>query len=98
MEKKPVYFYFDPISPYAWLAWHRCQPLIGENRLIPRPVLFAGLLGAHGTKGPAEIPAKRHYTFLDVQRWACVYGLTLRGPPAHPFNPLAPLRLSLIHI
>lgn len=89
-----VRFYFDFISPYAWLAWARIGPLAArhDRPLIPVPVLFAGLLDAHGQLGPAEIPAKRRYVFRDVWRKARRLGLDVSPPPAHPFNPLAALR------
>jgi 2-hydroxychromene-2-carboxylate isomerase len=44
--------------------------------------------------GPAEIPAKRRYTIQDTQRWAVHLGLKFKSPPAHPFNPLKPLRVT----
>jgi 2-hydroxychromene-2-carboxylate isomerase len=44
--------------------------------------------------GPAEIPAKRRYTIQDTQRWAVHLGLKFKSPPAHPFNPLKPLRVA----
>lgn len=91
-----VTFYFDPISPYAWLASKalgRIEEIGGE--LLFQPVLFAGLLNAHGTKGPAEIEAKRQYIFRDVLREATRAGLPFRGPPGHPFNPLQALRMCL---
>jgi 2-hydroxychromene-2-carboxylate isomerase len=59
------------------------------------PVLFAGMLQAHGNKGPAEIEAKRAYTFRDVMRQAARQGLRFVGPPGHPFNPLTALRMCL---
>lgn len=91
-----VTFYFDPISPYAWLASKalgRIEDIGGE--LLFQPVLFAGLLNAHGQKGPAEIAAKRNYMFRDVLREATRAGLPFRGPPGHPFNPLQALRMCL---
>lgn len=57
------------------------------------PVLLAGLLNVHGQKGPAEIPAKRDYVFIDLLRWCHKRGEKIKGPPAHPFNPLSALRL-----
>lgn len=93
---KQIDFYFDFVSPYAWLAAHQ----IGEVRDYTSvkfrvvPVLFAGLLDHHSNLGPAEIPAKRRYIFQDAQRWAVYLGLELRSPPAHPFNPLKPLRAT----
>ncbi|HSD60186.1 MAG TPA: DsbA family protein, partial [Burkholderiales bacterium] len=60
-----------------------------------RPVLFAGLLDAWGHKGPAEIPAKRRFTYRQVVWVAKRDGIPLRFPRAHPFNPLRPMRLAL---
>jgi len=92
----PVVFYFDPISPYAWLAGLQIPRLDAAGlHLDFRPVLFAGLLAAHGTKGPAEVPAKRTYTFRDVMRQASAFGIRMTGPPAHPFNPLRALRMCV---
>ncbi len=91
-----VDFFFDPISPYSWLAWTQFPGLKSRTGTSINfvPVLFAGLLNAHGQKGPAEIPSKRIYTFKDAMRWAVKYGKALEGPPAHPFNPLKSLRFS----
>jgi len=49
----PVRFYFDFISPYAYLAWAAVRPLARQagRRLEPVPVLFAGLLNHHGQVG-----------------------------------------------
>jgi 2-hydroxychromene-2-carboxylate isomerase len=58
-------------------------------------VLFAGLLDAWGHKGPAEIPAKRRFTYRQVVWIARRDGIPLCFPPAHPFNPLRALRLAL---
>ncbi len=87
-------FFFDPISPYAWLAARSMDALEDAGvqvRFVP--VLFAGLLKAHGKLGPAEVPAKRLYLFRDVMREAARRGLPFAGPPGHPFNPLAALRM-----
>ncbi|MGM9512997.1 2-hydroxychromene-2-carboxylate isomerase [Roseateles sp. DB2] len=88
-------FYFDPISPYAALAFARLpEALEGLNVVVDYvPVLFAGLLKAHGHKGPAEIPAKRSWTYRQVLWEAHRLGLPLQLPLHHPFNPLALLRL-----
>lgn len=89
-------YYFDFISPYAYLGWPQVRAL-AERRgveLRPVPVLFAALLDAHGHKGPAEIEPKRIYTFKHVLRLAHDLGVPLRPPPAHPFNPLLALRVA----
>jgi 2-hydroxychromene-2-carboxylate isomerase len=91
-----VIFYFDPISPYAWLAGLQLRRLDQARIDVEaRPVLFAGLLAKHGNLGPAEIPAKRTYIFRDVMREAVALGVSMAGPPAHPFNPLRALRMCI---
>lgn len=88
-------WYFDPISPFAWLQWPAIQRLSAQHVLSLRPILFAGLLQAHGHKGPAEIPGKRRFTYRHALWRARRAGQTLRFPPAHPFNPLHALRLCI---
>ena len=96
MTPTMVKFYFDPVSPYAWLAAEQLARVTAAGGQITcRPILLAALLNAHGTKGPAEVPAKREYVFRDVMRQAERLGLPFRGPPCHPFNPLAALRVIL---
>ena len=97
---EPVRFYFDFISPYAYLASTQVHALAERaNRTVElAPILFAALLDAHGTLGPAEVPAKRIYIFKDVLRSAHVLGVPLSPPPAHPFNPLLALRVASLDL
>ena len=90
-------FFYDPISPYAHLAFERLpQALAGLSVVVRyRPVLFAALLKAHGQLGPAEIPAKRDWTYRQVLWLAQHHGVRLDMPAAHPFNPLPLLRLGM---
>jgi 2-hydroxychromene-2-carboxylate isomerase len=90
-------FHFDPISPYAWLAFERLpQVLEGLSYSVSyRPLLFAGLLQHWGQKGPAEIEPKRAWTFRQVSWLAHRHGIRLDTPAIHPFNPLALLRLLI---
>lgn len=95
VASKTIEFYCDPISPYAWLASTRLAEIEQETgaAVIVKPILFAGLLKAHGNIGPAEIVAKRVYTFRDVMRRANALGQTMESVPNHPFNPLLALRI-----
>ena len=90
-------FFYDPISPYAHLAFERLpQALMGLSVVVRyKPVLFAALLKVHGQLGPAEIPAKRDWTYRQVLWLAQHHGVRLDMPAAHPFNPLPLLRLGL---
>lgn len=88
-------WYFDVISPFAYLQWVRLRCDHPQLRPNPRPLLFGALLQHHGQLGPAEIPGKRAFTYRFVSWEAKRLGIELRFPPAHPFNPLAALRLIL---
>jgi len=93
---KTIIFRYDPISPYAHLAfetWPRVMEGV-PHRVRHVPVLLAGLLGHHGQRGPAEIPPKRDWTYRQVAWRAREAGVPLDMPPSHPFNPLALLRLA----
>ena len=94
---KHLDFWFDPISPFAYLAFERLpQALEGVSYDVAyRPILFAGLLKHWGQKGPAEIEPKRAWTFRQVHWLAQHHGIELATPAQHPFNPLAQLRLLL---
>jgi 2-hydroxychromene-2-carboxylate isomerase len=94
---KTVVFWFDPISPFAYLAFERLpQALVGCSVAVDyKPLLFAGLLEHWGQKGPAEIEPKRAWTFRYLAWLAHQHGITLQMPVAHPFNPLPLLRLCI---
>lgn len=87
--------YFDVVSPFAYFldALLRRSPL--PLPVVYRPVLFAGLLNAHGHKGPAEIPRKRQFMYEYCVWWAGQLDVPFRLPAAHPFNPLKFLRLII---
>jgi 2-hydroxychromene-2-carboxylate isomerase len=88
-------WYFDFVSPYAYLQLMDFGRLPDSLQIRYRPILFAGLLGHWGQKGPAEIPAKRRHTYRQCLWLANRAGIPFRFPPAHPFNPLRPLRLCI---
>lgn len=94
---KTITFYLDFISPYAWLAFQALpQALQGIScQVVHKPVLFGAMLKHHGQLGPAEIPAKRDWTYRQVLWLARQQGCELQLPSAHPFNPLGLLRLAV---
>jgi 2-hydroxychromene-2-carboxylate isomerase len=88
-------WYFDFVSPFSYLQCEQLPLLERSLRVRYRPVLFAGLLKANDHRGPAEIPAKRRFTYRFVVWQARQLGIPLKFPAAHPFNPLPLLRLAL---
>ena len=65
---KQIVFWFDPISPFACLAFeHLPQALADCTYAVEyKPLLFAGLLNHWGQKGPAEIEPKRAWTYRHI--------------------------------
>ena len=94
---KEIHFYFDFISPYAWLAFQALpQTLEGiSHRVYYRPVVFGAMLKHHGQLGPAEMPGKRDWTYRQVMWLAKQQGTDLQMPASHPFNSLSLLRLAV---
>lgn len=88
-------WYFDFISPYAYFAMLRLDQLPADVEIQLKPLLFAGLLNHWGQKGPAEISAKRIWTYRSCAWTAQTLGIPFRAPAAHPFNPLPYLRLAI---
>ena len=92
---KTVDWYFDFISPFAYLQSEQLEHLPETVQVNLKPILFAGLLKHWGTVGPAELASKRVFTYRHVHWLGQKHNIPLKVPPAHPFNPLPPLRLAI---
>jgi len=88
-------WYFDFISPFSYLQLDRILALRSRIEITPVPIVFGAVLKHHGQLGPAEIPGKREFTYRFVQWTAQRENVAFRFPPAHPFNPIAALRLAI---
>ena len=94
-SKQTVTWYFDFISPFAYLQWQLLQRQTIDFTLQPIPTLFAGLLAHWDNKGPVEILPKRQWTYEHCLWIAHRHGIPMRLPAQHPFNPLPLLRLCI---
>lgn len=88
-------WFFDFVSPFAYLQHKLLDRLPGELAITRKPVLFAGLLRHWGQKGPAEIPGKRLHTYRFCRWFAERHDIPFVMLPAHPFNSLKALRLAV---
>jgi 2-hydroxychromene-2-carboxylate isomerase len=94
---KHITFYFDAISPYAYLAFEQFPKyLMGISHSVTyRPVLLGAVLQHFGQLGPAEIQPKRTWTYRHINWLAKSQGTLLQMPASHPFNSLSLLRLAV---
>jgi 2-hydroxychromene-2-carboxylate isomerase len=94
---KHIIFHLDFISPFAYLAFEQLPvALEGLSYSVSyRPLLLGALLKHHGQLGPAEIAAKRSWTYRHVLWLGHANGIPIEMPASHPYNPLPHLRLAL---
>lgn len=94
---KHIDFYLDFLSPYAYLAFEKLpEALEGLSYSVAyKPVLLGALLKHHGQLGPAEIAAKRSWTYRHVLWLGRANGIPIEMPASHPYDPLPHLRLAL---
>jgi len=80
-----VRFYFDFLSPYAYLARHRLAELSASHgwRIDYRSIDLGRAKKAIGNVGPAnrDMPVKLAHLAKDLSRWAAFYGVGLTFPP-----------------
>lgn len=88
-------WYFDFISPFAYMQHCQFDKLPDNIDVEYRPILFAGLLKHWDNVGPAEIAPKRIFTYKHSYWQAKRRNIPFKMPPEHPFNSLAALRLAL---
>ncbi|MBI2520628.1 MAG: DsbA family protein [Bdellovibrio sp.] len=95
---KALYFFFDFLSPYSYLAW---QWLYQEHESLQRagmhvhlrPVPMAIVIKKFVDKGPGEIPPKRDFLFKVVLSRAQALNIPLACPPKIPFDTYPALRI-----
>ena len=88
-------WFFDFVSPFAYLQLEQFHKLPASLQIEPRPMVLGAVLAHWGQKGPAEIAAKRVFTYRHALYRAQTLGIAYRMPDAHPFNPIKALRLAI---
>jgi 2-hydroxychromene-2-carboxylate isomerase len=82
---RTIAFYFDFLSPYAYLAHTQLPALAARHgcTIDYHPIDLQKAKLAVGNTGPAnrEVPIKHRHLRIDLQRWATHYGVPF-APPA----------------
>lgn len=92
---KVIEFYFDVGSPYSYLGFYRIQQIAQQYQaeILWKPMLLGGVFKATGNASPMQVPAKAHYSRIDLQRWAKLWNIPVQMNPYFPINTLQLMRL-----
>ncbi len=96
MSGQTIEFFWDPASPYTYLAATQIDALAARHdaRVVWKPFLLGKAFEATGNRAPATIPAKGKYLFQDLRLWAKHYGVPFRFPQVFPVASLTALRIA----
>ena len=77
-----IEFFWDPVSPYTYLASTQLPSLAREAgvALVYRPFFLGGVMQATGNRPPATVASKGRYMMADLQMWARAYKVPLTPP------------------
>lgn len=97
---KPIDFYYDFSSPYAYLGATQIERVAREHggAVVWRPFLLGALFKAIGTPVvpiQAVSEPKRRYYARDAADWAAYWGVPFSWPSRFPMRTVLPLRLVL---
>ncbi|WP_420428458.1 2-hydroxychromene-2-carboxylate isomerase [Algiphilus sp.] len=82
----PIEFFFDPVSPYSYLAATQLDSLAARcgTTVVYKPMLLGAVFKATGNRMPAAVPAKGRYMLTDLQRWAAFHQVPFQFPAVFP--------------
>lgn len=85
---KPIRFYLDFASPYAYFAMPGIERLASEHgrALEWRPILVWAVIKAQGIAPPMQAPARLRYFLTDMARSAAFHGRPYRHPSKFPLS------------
>ncbi|WP_207774624.1 2-hydroxychromene-2-carboxylate isomerase [Abyssibacter profundi] len=93
-----IEFFWDPVSPYTYLASTQLPSLAREAgvALVYRPFFLGGVMQATGNRPPATVASKGRYMMADLQMWARAYKVPLTPPETFPAKTILALRAGLV--
>ena len=93
-----IEFFWDPVSPYTYLASTQLPTLAREAgvALVYRPFFLGGVMQTTGNRPPATVASKGRYMMADLQMWAHAYKVPLTPPKPFPAKTILALRAGLV--
>lgn len=90
-------FYFDVVSPTAYLAWTQLPALVERTgaELDYRPMFLGGVMASTGNRPPGTVEAKGRWMSADLARFSARYGVPFQMNPAFPMNTLPIMRAAM---
>jgi 2-hydroxychromene-2-carboxylate isomerase len=97
MAKPLIEFFWDPASPFTYLAATQIEPLAADcgADLVWKPFVLGKAFEATGNRPPISVPAKGQHLFKDLKRWATFYGVPFQFPKSFPVNSILPERAAI---
>ena len=89
---KEIDFYFDFISPYAYLAYKKIQSLPTDIKINYKPVLLGGLHNLQGITAPAFIKPKLKHMMNDCLLISTKNNFNFKWNSKFPINSLNIMR------
>lgn len=94
--RKSLTFYYDPGSPYCYLAVMQLPSLLARCQASARFVpVVSGRLHAAAECGAPQHPTRLRYLQADLQRWARRLRIPLHFPSRFPMNTILALRVCV---
>lgn len=93
---KQVEFFFDFVSPAAYLAWTQLPGLAKRTgaEIIRRPFFLGGVFQASGNRPPLTVPSKGKWIMNDFLLFARRYKVPMTFAPDFPVNSLPAMRAA----
>lgn len=97
MSKPLIEFYWDPASPFTYLAATQIGALAADcgATLAWKPFVLGKAFEATGNRPPVSVPAKGQHLFKDLKRWATFYSVPFQFPKSFPVNSILPERAAI---
>jgi len=98
LMNKPIDFYFDFVSPYAFISLQQIKFLKFKQdfKFKLKPVLLGGLHNLHKITAPAFIPAKAKFMIRDCKMVSEKYKITFKFNSYFPIKTVDLMRGVLI--